>query len=88
MVSQTLTVTLKDNDDESSGTLEVVVEADAGGITLKPKGYGDFSTENGHGAPIWIELYQGQLRIVCHDDINREDPTILSMEEARESNRA
>lgn len=66
--------------------IEVEIEASSDGILIKPKGYGDFCTENGYGTPVLIELCNGHPRVVVWSDINQEDPThIISLKEAQES---
>jgi len=66
--------------------IEVEIEASEDGILIKPKGYGDFCTDNGYGSPVLIELCNGHPRVVVWSDINQEDPThIVSLEGAAES---
>jgi len=66
--------------------IEVEIEASSDGILIKPKGYGDFCTENGYETPVLIELCNGHPRVVVWSDINQEDPThIISLKEAQES---
>jgi hypothetical protein len=55
------------------------------GIEIRPEGYGDCGTEKGFGCPIFIEFYEGSLRVVLWTDINDEDPTVIHMEGALES---
>ena len=33
------------------------------------------SPAEGHGTPVFIELYKGELRVIVWADINQEDPT-------------
>jgi hypothetical protein len=40
---------------------------------------------DGHGWPIGVEIWQGRLRLIVFDDINREDPQIIDLEKAKES---
>lgn len=66
--------------------IEVEIEATKDGILIRPKGYGDHYTENGHGWPVLVELCNGQPRLVVWSDINQEDPThIISLDGAAES---
>jgi len=66
--------------------IEVEIETSKDGILIRPKGYGDHCTENGHGYPVLIELCNGYPRVVVWSNINQEDPThILSLEQAQES---
>ncbi len=48
-------------------------------VGILPKGYESFDG----GAPIWIELYEGHLRVLCWPNVNEEDPVIIDMEKAR-----
>ena len=59
-----------------------------GKLYFAPKGYGDAGSLDGHGSPIGIEIYEGRLRVILWTDINTEDPTIIDMEGARESQRS
>ena len=79
-----LTTTLKDADPESSDTLQVRVDANDSAILIFPKGYGDFDSATGHGCPVFLELYQGRLRLIMFADINDEEPKIIDLESARE----
>lgn len=55
------------------------------GLELVVEGYGSCNMLPGHGSPLWIELYEGKLRLVVFADINQEDPThIIDLEDARE----
>jgi hypothetical protein len=74
-------------DDETGNALPVFIEATSGGISIKPHGYGDFSSADGEGCPLFIEFYANKLSVVIHDDINEEDPNIFSLEGAKESAR-
>lgn len=58
-----------------------------GYILISPKGYGEKGSEDGKGDPIMVEYYKGEVRVIVWDDINKEDPKIISMEKARETNR-
>jgi hypothetical protein len=68
-------------------TLKIAVSDDSGSLTIEPCGYGDFSSQDFHGCPIFLELYEGRLRLVTYADINEQDPTIVDMENALETNR-
>ena len=57
-------------------------------LGIAVEGHGDFYSENGHGIPIVVEQYHGEVRVLVWSDINKEDPThIISLEKAKESNR-
>ena len=81
---QSLTTILNDADSESSETLQVRVTANDSAISIFPEGYGDFGSAPGHGCPVFLELYQGRLRLIVFADINDEEPTIIDLEAARE----
>lgn len=47
-----------------------------GSLCLSFDGYGDrYTTSSGHGSPIMIEYYHGELRAVIWSDINKDNPT-------------
>lgn len=75
--------------DEISGkTLPIKVEFnDMGQIYMMPQGYSEACSEDGDGIPVMIEFYEKELRFILHTDINEEDPKIINMEKARETNR-
>jgi len=54
---------------------------------FKAEGYGDCCSEDGHGCPIVIENRSGILTLYVYNDIDEEEPIIISLEGARESNR-
>lgn len=56
-----------------------------GTLWITPEGHGDFSSMDGHGSPICIEYYEGEVRVLVWDDINAQDPKIISLAGARES---
>ena len=82
--SQSLTTHLNDADSESSETLQVRVTANDSAISIFPAGYGDFGSAPGHGCPVFLELYQGRLRLIVFSDINNQEPTIIDLEAARD----
>lgn len=85
-------VTLEDHGDCSEPGfdpkgLKIFVDASSRWMWIRPEGYGDASAQDGHGAPIGIEYYNGRLRLIVYSDINEQDPQIIDLEDARESNR-
>ncbi len=84
----TLEVKLADADSESLGTLPIRIEASDFAISIYPQGHGDFGSADGHGCPLFLELYQGRLRVVAFCDINEQDPTILDLSWAKEDRRS
>lgn len=45
------------------------------GIEIFIDGYGTKTMQDGHGSPVYIEFYEGSLRVLVWSDINQEDPT-------------
>ena len=86
-IKKSLEVRLADADPESLGTVTVRVAASDFTLSICPQGYGDFTSEDGEGCPLMIELYQGHLRVIAFQDINREDAEILDLTGAREDRR-
>lgn len=75
--------------DDTSKTLSVLVEAPGNGLLLlRPEGFGEKTALDGHGHPIALELYEGKVRLFVWADINQEDPThTIDLSGALESNR-
>ena len=59
-----------------------------GGFSIRAPGYGSNEMDDGHGEPIYIELYDGRLTVHLWPDINSTEPQSVDMEGARESARA
>ena len=85
--SQSMTAVLSDGAPKQTGSLTVRVTADASTISIYPEGYGDFGSADGHGCPIFLELYEGRLRLIVFSDINEQDPAIIDLDGAREDRR-
>jgi len=81
---QAMTTRLNDGDSEHPETLQVRVTANDSAISIFPEGYGDFGSAPGHGCPVFLELYQGRLRLIVFPDINKQEPTIIDLESARD----
>lgn len=75
------------NEYEGEKKLRVRITETPNSIDIVPEGYGDAGSEDSHGVPILLEIYEGRLRLLVWNDINVEDPVIIDMEEARETNR-
>ena len=73
--------------DEPARTITVKLLSEAGKLWIRPDGYGDKTSQDGCGYPIGLEIWEGRLRLIIFDDINREDPKIIDLEKARESGR-
>lgn len=85
--SQSMTAVLSDGDPKQTGSLKVRVAATCSAISIFPEGYGDFGSADGHGSPVFLELYEGRLRLIVFSDINEQDPTIIDLDGAREDRR-
>ena len=83
----TLDLKLADADSESLGTLPIRIEASDFAISIYPQGQGDFGSADGHGCPLFIEFYQGRLRVIAFPNINEQDPQIIDLSGAREDTR-
>jgi hypothetical protein len=61
---------------------------DGGTLWFGAKGYGDCGSPDGHGLPVKIEWYDGDLWVLVWSDINNQDPTHkISLSGALESKR-
>ena len=78
---------LIDQSDKNGRRIHVDVSDNNGQLFLRPRGYGDQSSEDGSGWPVLLEIWEGQLRVVLWTDINQADPQIISMEDALEERR-
>ena len=65
--------------------IKVNILSEGGQIWIQPQGYGEKCAMDSEGFPIGIEIWQGRLRLVVFDDINKEDPQIIDFEKAKES---
>lgn len=76
-------IKLQDPAPDHDREVEVEIEVRADCILLKPAGYGDHGTEDGHGCPVILELWEGRLRLLAWPDINVEDPQVTDLEGER-----
>lgn len=75
----------QEGDLEVKGSVEVTKTQ---ALEVRIDGLGQATMETGHGAPIYLELYKGKLKLYVWADINSEDPThIIDLDGARESAR-
>ena len=87
MQEQEQTVTLKDKGNTDK-QVEIKIKSDSDCIAIFPSSYGEKSAQDGYGAPVLLEIWDGELRVVVWSDINDDDPTdIISLEGAREDTR-
>lgn len=83
----TLNLSLSDNDSESQETLPIRIEISDVAISIYPQGHGDCRSDDGQGCPLYLEFYQGHIRVVAFSDINTEVPHIIYLSGAREDRR-
>lgn len=85
VTDSTMTTTLLDANPDHADKLVIRLNASPHGISLFAEGYGDRTSEDGHGTPVYLELYEGALRLVVWADINVEEPThIIGLGAAKE----
>ena len=82
--SQSLATILNDADPDHHGSLPIKIVSNDSAISIFPDGYGDFGSTPGHGCPVFLELYQGRLRLIVFPDINNQEPIIIDLEAARD----
>jgi len=76
-----------DNPNAQRPKLNIEFDGTSDILWVLPEGYGDATSEDGHGSPLGIEYYNGSLRLIVYKDINEQEPQIIDLEKARESNR-
>lgn len=78
----------KEGENDQGKTLVGVVQG-SDGIFIMAHGYGDYSSTDGYGCPVIIEMANDQLRICPWPDINEEDcgPDVIELGAAKISNR-
>lgn len=85
---QSVSLTLMDADHDHDACLPIRLAGSPHGVSLFALGYGDRTSADGHGTPVFIELLRGELRLLVWSDINAEEPThIISLGGAREDRR-
>jgi hypothetical protein len=88
MAKETYTINIKEQCPDSEPIeLKVNILSEGGQLWIQPQGYGEKCAADGEGWPIGIEIWQGRLRLIVFDDINREEPQIIDLEKARETAR-
>jgi len=89
MSERTYTINIKEQcPDAAPVETKVNILSEGGQIWIQPQGYGEKCAVDDQGWPIGIEIWQGRLRLMVFDDINREDPQIIDLEKARETARS
>lgn len=80
------TATIKEQcPDTPYSEIKVNILFEGGKIWIQPQGYGDKCSADGDGWPIALEIWQGRLRLIVYDDINKEDPQIINLDKSKES---
>jgi hypothetical protein len=70
-----------------SGSVGWRARVGAMGLSMGFEGYGNCCEASGD--VVFLELYEGELRLLVWSDVNNEDPThVISLEGARESIRS
>ena len=88
MTEPTHSTVLIDADSDYPTKLPIRITISPNGVSVYAEGYGDGGSAEGHGTPVFLELYRGELRAIIWANINSEDPTyIIPLNGARESNR-
>jgi hypothetical protein len=79
---------LRDAQPDHGDRLPIRLVVSPNGVSLHAEGYGDRTSAAGHGTPVFIELYRGELRVILWTDINEEDPThVIPLDGAKEGRR-
>ena len=89
-VEESVEFELDDHSEEKAPPVRGRVEVQKHGqnLILRFEGFGDHNSEDGYGAPVLVENWEGKLRVVVWADINQEDPThVIDLTGARERNR-
>jgi hypothetical protein len=61
---------------------------DSVGVSIRFDGFSTIDSQDNVGAPIYIEYYAGELRVLVWSDINKDDPThIIPLNGAKNNNR-
>lgn len=73
---------------EEEGSIKLKATDGTCGFLIAAEGYGEKCSDVNYSHPVLIELYEGELRVVIWNDINKEDPThIISLEGAKDDKR-
>ena len=88
ITGKTLTAALKEQcADAPPKSTEVKLLSEGGKLWIRPEGYGDKDSLDGHGYPVSLEIWEGRLRLIVFNNINVEEPQIIDLENARETAR-
>jgi len=78
---------IEELDYDSDEGLEVKITKYGRSLFIGVENHGDYSSKDGEGTVVKLELYQGKLQVIVWKDINEQDPIIIDLEKAREDNR-
>jgi hypothetical protein len=81
---QAMEFTLKDAATGKTRQVTVQVEENSLGLAIHPEGTGVY---DGPFAPIYLEFYDGQLRLLVWDNINEQEPRTIELSQTLESER-
>ena len=88
MAKEIHTIDIKEQCPEAwCAEIKVNILSEGGQIWIQPEGYGEKCALDGQGWPVGIEIWQGRLRLIVFADINRENPQIIDLENAKECRR-
>jgi len=88
MAKEIHTINIKEQcPDARPAEIKVNILSEGGQIWIQLEGYGDKTSVDGDGWPVGLEIWQGRLRLIVFDDINREEPQIIDLENAKECRR-
>jgi hypothetical protein len=85
--SMNAVITEQNSEAENQREIRVKVAAQSGQLYLYPEGYGEFGAADGFGSPVFLDVWDGELRVILTTDINSQDQQIISIEAAREERR-
>lgn len=79
--------TLVDWQSQDEVTMHIAeIEFEPNAIRIAVEGFSTKNMQEG-GAIIWLEVWNGELRIICYPNINQEEPMIITMKQAKEKYR-
>jgi len=86
MAPHSVSFCLNNKGNEDYPDIPGIIEIDEGrGISIYFDGYSTF--EGDIGAPVFVEVWQGDLRLVVFDDLKKQNPRIISLSGAQEGNK-
>ncbi|MFK5950996.1 MAG: hypothetical protein QM500_19765 [Methylococcales bacterium] len=78
--------TLQDGHPDFNDDISGCVITEGTGIGVALEGYSDYYSDDQTGVPIFIEKYEGDIKVRIYGDINNDSPTqVISLKEAKNS---